>query len=91
MESVVGARGSNYTITKKSALEEPAMEPLGQQRRPESGQFLLQVDRQTKASYATYEAAQEAGLAIKSGHPIVQVVVYDAVAGASKFIELAKS
>jgi len=57
----------------------------------ETGQFLLQVDRQTKASYATYEAAQEAALVIKRGHPIVQVVVYDAVAGVKKIIELLES
>ena len=40
---------------------------------------MLQVDRQTKGSYKTSEAAQEAAVAIKKGYPIVQVSVYDSV------------
>ena len=75
----------------KPVLEETANSPLGRRKRPEKGQFLLQVDRQTKTSYTTYEAAQEAGLVIKNGHPIVHVAVYDAVGGARKVIELLKS
>ena len=35
--------------------------------------------RQTKASYAIYEAAERAGLGIKKEHPILQVAVYDGV------------
>jgi len=58
--------------------------------RPEN-QFRLQVDRQTKASYATYEAAEAAGLVVKQNHPIVHVAVYDAKAGVNKIIELPKS
>jgi hypothetical protein len=85
------AREGNKIVAKKPAPEEPAQELLGQRKRPEKGRFLLQVDRQTKTSYATYEAAEEAGLVIKRGHPIVQVAVYDAVAGVKKFIELLKS
>jgi len=52
------------------------------------GRFRLQVDRQTKASYATYEAAEKAGLGIKKEHPILQVAVNDGVKGVSKIIEL---
>jgi len=87
----MGAGGATNTIPKKPALEEPAREVLGQRKRPEKGQFLLQVDRQIKTSYATYEAAEEAGLVIKRGHPIVQVAVYDTVASVNKIIELLKS
>jgi hypothetical protein len=68
--------------------EEAAPELFGQRKRPETGQFCLQVDRQTKASYATYEAAEKAGLVIKKGHPILHVSVYDAVEGVSKVIKL---
>jgi hypothetical protein len=46
------------------------------------------VDRQTKASCATYEAAEKAGLVIKKEHPILQVAVYDGVEGVNKIIEL---
>jgi hypothetical protein len=46
---------------------------------PETGPFLLQVDRQTKASYATAETAAAAGMAIKTSHPHVQVSIYDSI------------
>jgi hypothetical protein len=54
-------------------------EVFSQRKRPERGRYLLQVDRQTKGSYTTPEAAHEAALAIKTGYPIVQVSVYDSV------------
>ena len=73
---------------KKQDPDEPAEEQAGQRKRPESGRFRLQVDRQTKASYSSYDDAEEAGLAIKKGFPIVQVTVYDSVEAASKIIEL---
>jgi len=66
-------------------------EKVSQLRRPDIGQFRLQVDRQTKGSYLTLEAAEEAGLAIKQGHPLVQVSVYDTGAGINKIIEVPKS
>ena len=68
--------------------EEPAPENLGQRKRPEAGRYRLQVDRQTKASYATYDDAEVAGLAIKKGHPVVHVTVYDATETVNKIIEL---
>ena len=71
-------------------LDEPAPESFGQRKRPEQGQFRLQVDRQTKASYETSDAAEEAGLAIKNNHPILHVEVFDAAAGVCKVIELVK-
>jgi len=61
---------------------------VGKRKKPESGQFRLQVDGQTKASYATREAAEEAGLAIKKAYPVLQVAVHDATEGVSKIIEL---
>jgi hypothetical protein len=54
-------------------------EAPSQGKRPERGRYWLQVDRQTKNSYPTSEAAQSAGLAIKKGYPIIQVSVYDSV------------
>jgi hypothetical protein len=69
-------------------LSDPAHEHLGRRKRPEEGRFHLQVDRQTKASYETNEAAEEAALAIKARHPILHVEVFDALTGLSKIIEL---
>src|SRR3974377_1050879 len=62
-------------------------EHFSQRRRPELGRYLLQVDRQTKGSYTTSNAAQSAALAIKTGHPIVQVSVYDAVENTNRIVE----
>ena len=71
-----------------------APEPEGlvtQRKRPDIGRFRLQVDRQTKQSYTTYEAAEAAGMAIKKAYPNLQVAVYDGVDNVSKIIELPKA
>jgi hypothetical protein len=78
-------------VIKLREQEEPAQETeqelLSQRKRPEMGRFLLQVDRQTKSSFASGEAAEEAGRIIKDGHPLVQVAVYDTVESVHKIIE----
>ena len=72
-----------------SAGAEAEREPVSQARRQEH-QFRLQVDRQTKESFETNKAAEQAALAIKKAHPILYVEVVDAGAGVSKVIELVK-
>ena len=59
-------------LTKELDAEEPAQELFSQRRKPDVGQFRLQVDRQTKASFPTFEAAEQAGLVIKKAHPVVR-------------------
>jgi hypothetical protein len=81
-------RRESKTITLAPDSEEPVQDPVTQRKGPDSGRFRLQVDRQTKESYTTYEAAEAAGLAIKKDHPILQVTVYDGVDGVTKTIEL---
>ena len=76
------------TVIKGPHSEEPAQELFSQRRKPEIGQFRLQVDRQTKATFPTYEAAEEAGKEIKKGHPVVQVAVYDTVECSNWIVEL---
>ena len=76
------------TMTMPSAAEESVPEPVTQRRQADSGRFRLKVDRQTKGSYATYEAAEAAGRGIKNYDPIVQVAVYDGVASVNRIIEL---
>lgn len=85
------ARKESKTITMSPEQDEPVAERVGQQKRPESGQFRLQVDRQTKGSYATYEAAEAAGIAIKKSYPILQIAVYDLAASVNKIIDLPKT
>jgi hypothetical protein len=71
-----------------SKIEPDAVQELVTQRkRTDDGRFRLQVDRQTKGSYATYEAAGAAGVAIKKAYPILQVAVYDSIESVNKIIE----
>jgi hypothetical protein len=76
-------RHGNKTITMTSEAEER----VSQRKRPD-GRFRLQVDRQTKESYTTYQAAEAAGMTIKKAYPVVQVAIYDGVDNESKIIEL---
>jgi hypothetical protein len=85
-------RQSTKTITRPSAImasvpEESVLERVTQ-RKPSEGRFSLRVDRQTKGLYVTYEGAEKAGLAIKKGHPFLQVAVFDGVESVNKIIEL---
>jgi hypothetical protein len=81
-------RQATKTITMPSAAEESVPEPVTQRKPVDSGRFRLQVDRQTKGSYATYEAAETAGTGTKKHYPILQVAVYDSVGNMNKVIEL---
>ncbi|HUZ31598.1 MAG TPA: hypothetical protein VMV19_05750 [Xanthobacteraceae bacterium] len=71
----------------KDDSAEEMEEAFSQRKRPESGRYLLQVDRQTKGSYKTAEAAQAVALVIKTAHPIVQVSVYDSVDNTNTLVE----
>jgi len=81
-------RQGTKTITMASEPDEPVQELVTQRKRLDGGRFRLQVDRQTKGSYETYEAAEAAGKAIKKDYPILQVAVYDGVESVNKIIEL---
>ena len=75
------ARQGDVTLqmaSERKTDDAPEEEPFGRRKPPEKGRFRLQVDRQTKGSYLTREAAEEAGLAIKRGFPILHVSVFDA-------------
>ena len=69
-------------------LTDYAPAPVVQRKQADGGRFRLRVDRQTKASYPTYEAVEAAGKAIKKDNPILQVAVYDGVESVNKIIEL---
>ena len=73
----MATRQMKMPVKDDSAPEMEAV--MSQSKRPERGRYLLQVDRQTKGSYTTVDAAQTAALVIKNAYPIVQVSVYDSV------------
>jgi hypothetical protein len=87
----MATRHDSKTITVKPEAEEPTQELSTQRKLPDAGRFRLQVDRQTKRSYTTLEAAEEAGTAIKKKYPIVQVAIYDLAESLNKIIELPKA
>jgi len=72
----------------KENSDKEAEEVVSQRRRPESGRYFLQVDKQTKGSYKTSEAAESAALEIKKAYPIVQVSIYDSVDNSARLVEL---
>ena len=72
----------------KKEAEQEAEDVSSQRKGPEIGRYLLQVDRQTKGSYKTSEAAQSAALAIKTGYPVVKVSIYDSVNNSHTLVEL---
>jgi hypothetical protein len=80
----MAGRSETLTVKKREPVEEMA-EPVGQ-KRPNLQRYRLQVDRQTKSSFDTLEAAEKAGKVIKKAFPVVQVAVYDAVGNESKTI-----
>jgi hypothetical protein len=89
---VATTRQATKTITTKTITLAPeADEPATHGKRPDGGRYRLQVDRQTKESYTTYEAAEAAGMAIKKAYPVLQVAVYDGVDNVSKILELPKT
>jgi hypothetical protein len=75
-------------MPRKDGSENENEEAPSQRQKAESGRYLLQVDRQTKGSYPTAEAAQSAALAVKKGYPVVQVSVYDRVVNTNTLVEL---
>jgi hypothetical protein len=88
---VISSRTETKSILKKPVSDESVPEKVSQRKQPESGPFRLQVDRQTKESFLTLEAAEKAGMIIKKGYPIVQVAVYDTVNSINKIIETPES
>jgi len=77
-------RPAPKTRSKDADIEEAPL--VVDQRKRAEQRFRLQVDRQTKQSFATLAPAVEAGSVIKKAHPIVQVSVYDAVDGVNLMV-----
>ena len=72
----------------KKNSDDETPEVVSQRLKPEKGRYLLQVDRQTKGSFQDMEAAQSAGLKIKTAFPILQVAIYDSVNSSHTLVQL---
>jgi hypothetical protein len=64
---------------KSSAKREPAVQERPKQNQQEPERYLLQIDRQTKRSFKTPEAARSAAMEIKARFATLQVSIYDDV------------
>ncbi len=59
--------------------------------RGDSRTALLQIDRQTKRSFKTPEAARSAALEIKARFPALQVSIYDSVSSSRTIVDASQS
>ncbi|MFZ0422057.1 MAG: hypothetical protein WAL80_04190 [Xanthobacteraceae bacterium] len=84
----MASRQIKMPVKDVSEKDKEVDDVFSQRKRPERGRYLLQVDRQTKGSYTSSEAAQTIALGIKTAYPIVQVSVYDSVDNTSTLVEL---
>ena len=73
---------------KRVPRKESSEEAPPQRKQTEAGRYLLEVDRQTKGSFITFEAARSAAMQIKSGFPILQVSIYDSVSKSYTLVDL---
>jgi hypothetical protein len=85
-EPETASQPDTETASTPIALNMP--EARGQRRTTEAGRYWLQIDRQTKSSYDTAEAAATAGILIKKQFSMVQVAVYDRKDGTNQILEL---
>jgi hypothetical protein len=74
---------------KRVSRKESSEEAPPQRKQTEAGRYLLEVDRQTKGSFITFEAARSAAMQIKTGFPILQVSIYDSISKSRTLVNLA--
>jgi hypothetical protein len=73
---------------KQVANAEQTEEERPPRRQPDDPErYLLQIDRQTKRSFKTPEAAQGMALEIKARFPILQVSIYDNVSNSRTVVD----
>ena len=90
-EWVLPQRPFKMPTRKKIANAEQTEEERPHQRQPDTERYLLQIDRQTKRSFKTPEAAQAMALEIKARFPALQVSIYDSVTKSRTLVDVPKS
>jgi hypothetical protein len=76
---------------KKAAKREQPEEERIRHQEPDTGRYQLQIDKQTKRSFKTPEAARAAALEIKSRFPVLQVSICDSVSKSLTMVDVPKS
>jgi hypothetical protein len=75
-------------LAKSTAKREKTDDEQPRQSQSDTERYLLQMDRQSKRSFKTPDAARTAALEIKSRFPTLQVSVYDTVIGSRTIVDL---
>jgi hypothetical protein len=78
-------------LAKKVAKPEQPEEERPRHQQPDTERYQLQIDRQTKRSFKTPEAALSAALEIKSHFPALQVSIFDSASKSRTMIDMPKS
>ena len=73
---------------KKAAKAEQTEEERPETEPTRTERYLLQIDRQTKRSFKTPEAARSAALEIKARFPALQVSIYDSVSKSRTIVDV---
>ena len=81
-------RERQFRMPSEKAAKREEAEDEPKQSQPEPERYLLQIDRQSKRSFKTPEAARTAAVEIKSRFPTLQVAVYDTVIGSRTIVDL---
>jgi hypothetical protein len=76
---------------KKVVKPEQTEEERLQHKQPETERYQLQIDRQTKRSFKTFETAQSAALEIKARFPALQVSIYDSASKSRTLVDVPQS
>ena len=75
---------------KKVVKPEQTEEERLQHKQPDTERYQLQIDRQTKRSFKTPEAARSAALEIKSRFPALHVSIYDSGSKSRTMVDVPK-
>jgi hypothetical protein len=98
--STENARPKGYNAVRERELKMPAKNVANREKAekdrpeqspPETGRYLLQIDRQSKRSFKTPEAAQTAAREIKSRFPALHISIYDTVTGSRTVVDSSDS
>ena len=88
--SVVRQRQFRMPAKKIDRADQTEDQPRPEQKQIETERYFLEIDRQTKRSFTTPEAARSTALEIKARFPALQVSVYDGVTKSRTLIDVPK-
>jgi hypothetical protein len=81
-------RQRQFRMPAKKVVEpDETEEERPRPQQPDTDRYQLQIDRQTKRSFKTPEAAQAMALEIKARFPNLEVSIYDSVSSSRTVVD----